>query len=125
MEATTEQDENGSEEHGHEVVITVNEKPVPISGPRVTGLQIKEAAIAAGVLDETSITPYPQPVGTPSFMAPEVIRGGRAKKESDLWSLGVILYVLLSRRHPFYGRYADRFDDHEALAAIARGPSPL
>lgn len=49
MEATTEQDENGSEEHGHEVVITVNEKPVPISGPRVTGLQIKEAAIAAGV----------------------------------------------------------------------------
>ena len=79
----------------------------------------------ARLLDETSITPYPQPVGTPSFMAPEVIRGGRAKRESDLWSLGVILYVLLSRRHPFYGRYADRFDDHEALAAIARGPSPL
>jgi len=58
-------------------------------------------------------------------MAPEVIRGGRAKRESDLWSLGVILQILLARRHPFYGRYSHRFDDHEALAAIARGHSPL
>ena len=34
---------------GHEVVITVNEKPVMVSGPKVTGLQIKEAAIAQSV----------------------------------------------------------------------------
>lgn len=34
---------------GHEVVITVNEKPVTVIGPKVTGLQIKEAAIAQDV----------------------------------------------------------------------------
>lgn len=34
---------------GHEVVITVNEKPVTVTGPKVTGLEIKEAAIAQGV----------------------------------------------------------------------------
>jgi hypothetical protein len=34
---------------GHEVVVTVNEKPVTVTGPKVTGLQIKEAAIAQGV----------------------------------------------------------------------------
>jgi hypothetical protein len=34
---------------GHEVVITVNEKPVSVTGPKVTGLQIKEAALAQGV----------------------------------------------------------------------------
>jgi Multiubiquitin len=34
---------------GHEVVITVNEKPVRVTGPTVTGMQIKEAAIAQGV----------------------------------------------------------------------------
>jgi hypothetical protein len=34
---------------GHEVVITVNEKPVTVTGPKITGLQIKEAAIAQGV----------------------------------------------------------------------------
>ncbi len=33
----------------HSTVITVNEQPVPIEGPRVTGLEIKEAAIAAGL----------------------------------------------------------------------------
>ncbi len=33
----------------HSVQITVNKNPVLIDGPRVTGLQIKEAAIAQGV----------------------------------------------------------------------------
>lgn len=34
---------------GPPVTITVNNKPVSIDGPRVTGLQIKQAAIAQGV----------------------------------------------------------------------------
>jgi hypothetical protein len=34
---------------GHEVVITVNEQPVTVIGSKVSGLQIKEAAIAQGV----------------------------------------------------------------------------
>ncbi len=34
---------------GPAVVIHVNNQPVSIDGPRVTGLQIKEAAIAQGV----------------------------------------------------------------------------
>ncbi len=33
----------------HEVVITVNDKPVTVLGPRTTGLAIKQAAIAQGV----------------------------------------------------------------------------
>lgn len=33
----------------HEVVITVNERPVTVLGPRVTGLEIKQAAVAQGV----------------------------------------------------------------------------
>lgn len=33
----------------HMVTITVNEKPVSIAGPRVSGLEIKQAAIHAGV----------------------------------------------------------------------------
>ncbi len=30
---------------GHQVTVTVNNKPVVVTGPRVTGLQVKEAAI--------------------------------------------------------------------------------
>jgi hypothetical protein len=33
----------------HEVVITVNERPVAVLGPKVTGLEIKQAAIAQRV----------------------------------------------------------------------------
>jgi hypothetical protein len=33
----------------HQVTITVNERPVTIDGPRVTGLEIKQAAIAQDV----------------------------------------------------------------------------
>lgn len=41
------QDDNHG--HGHTVMITVNNKPVEIDGPRVTGLQIKQAAVNQGV----------------------------------------------------------------------------
>lgn len=40
--------------HKPEVEITVNKKAVKIPGPRVTGLQIKEAAIAQGVAIQLS-----------------------------------------------------------------------
>lgn len=33
----------------HLVTITVNEKPVEIAGPKATGVEIKQAAIAQGV----------------------------------------------------------------------------
>lgn len=41
-------------DHKPLVQITVNKKPVSIGGPRVTGLQIKEAAIAQGVAIQPS-----------------------------------------------------------------------
>ena len=35
--------------HGHQVIIKVHGNPVTVEGPRLTGIQIKEAAIAQGV----------------------------------------------------------------------------
>ena len=40
--------------------------------------------------------------GTPYYMAPEVINGAYGP-QSDLWSLGVILYTLVSGYLPFQG----------------------
>jgi Multiubiquitin len=55
----------------HLTTMTVNERPVEIDGPRVTGLAIKEAAIAAGL-----------PIGL-DFLLTEEEANGRAKVIGD------------------------------------------
>jgi len=42
-------------------------------------------------------------VGSPAFMAPEVLRGKGISVQSDVYSFGVTLYELFSRRHPYQG----------------------
>jgi ABC-type sugar transport system substrate-binding protein len=40
-------------------------------------------------------------VGTPAYVAPELVRGGHATPSSDIYSMGVILYHMLAGRPPF------------------------
>eukprot|EP00171_Calliarthron_tuberculosum_P009937 IDg9937t1 len=54
--------------------------------------------------------------GTPGYVAPEVIRRKQYGPPVDMWAVGVILYILLSGRMPFYGR-----SDVETLRRTALG----
>ena len=47
------------------------------------------------------IPPETRLCGTPGYVAPEMLRGASYGGEVDMWSLGVIMYVLLAGMPPF------------------------
>lgn len=52
-------------------------------------------------LTDSSMTQAGLVLGTPSYIAPEVLRSGRVDHRADIWAVGVILYELLAGRRPF------------------------
>jgi tetratricopeptide (TPR) repeat protein len=59
--------------------------------------------IGAAVDDVQTAVARP-PAGTPAYLAPEVLAHGPASIASDLYSLGVLLYFLVTGAHPVRGR---------------------
>jgi serine/threonine protein kinase len=58
----------------------------------------------AKLKDQTSdLTMTGSVVGSPHYLSPEQIRGDELDGRSDIFSLGVLLYEVLSRRRPFQG----------------------
>lgn len=62
-----------------------------------------------------------QRAGTAHYMAPEMIRGEYDEKV-DLFSIGVILYQLLTGKHPFYD---PQTDDEKSVRAKISAPEPV
>jgi hypothetical protein len=58
--------------------------------------------------------------GTLAYIAPERLDGGDATAQSDVWSVGVLLWETLTDRHPFWG-----MPIQEVARAIQAGPPPL
>ena len=60
---------------------------------------------------------------TPEYAAPEQIRGGEITTATDVYALGVILYRLISGRHPTADGEPGALE--QALAIVERDPRPL
>lgn len=63
-----------------------------------------------GVMRMTTI------VGTAYYIAPEVLKGKQYSNKVDIWSIGVISYMLLSGKPPFAGR-----EDSKIIAKVRKG----
>jgi serine/threonine-protein kinase len=58
-------------------------------------------------------------VGTPGYMAPEVVSGNAGDTRVDIYSFGAMLYDMVSGRRPYVGASTE-----EVLAKIKLGPPP-
>lgn len=54
-------------------------------------------------------------LGTPMFVAPEIIQGGGYDKNVDLWSIGVCMYRFLTGKYPFYSDSDDPKEIYEQI----------
>lgn len=71
-----------------------------------TCAQLTDFGLARAAFDNVELTSQDQNVGTPSYMSPESLRGERIDTRSDLFSLGCVLYLMLTGHAPFQGRSA-------------------
>mmetsp|Transcript_34784 Transcript_34784/g.55872 ORF Transcript_34784/g.55872 Transcript_34784/m.55872 type:complete len:298 (-) Transcript_34784:487-1380(-) len=81
-------------------------KPENILFDRQGVLKIADfgSAYAKQNLSSVSLLDMKTNIGTPLYVAPEILTNRSYQETCDLWSLGVILYVMLCGFHPFSAR---------------------
>ena len=75
-----------------------------------------ESATRAGVRTDTGAV-----MGTVGYMSPEQARGLAVDARTDIWSLGVVLYEMVTKRVPFTGETPS----HVIVSILEQEPPPL
>jgi len=77
-------------------------KPQNIMLDEEGGVRVMDFGIASSVETKGATLPGMM-IGTPEYMSPEQIDGGQVDARSDIYSLGIILYEMLTGKTPFSG----------------------
>ncbi|MFT8320890.1 MAG: Stk1 family PASTA domain-containing Ser/Thr kinase [Bacillus sp. (in: firmicutes)] len=92
--------------HAHQNnIIHRDIKPHNILVDKQGNVKITDFGIAMA-LSATSITQTNSVLGSVHYLSPEQARGGMANKKSDIYSLGIVMFELLTGRLPFSGESA-------------------
>lgn len=75
--------------------------------------------------NQTKITAENMIVGTPSYMSPEQVSGGEVDGRSDLYSLGIMFYELLTGSTPYVGDTAIAVCMQHLTAPLPKLPADL
>lgn len=93
---------NGLEHSHNKGIVHRDLKPANIMLTRSGMVKITDFGIAHAV-DLPSLTSTGNVLGTPSYMSPEQANGQKIDQRSDLFSIGVVIYEMLTGVQPFQG----------------------
>ncbi|BBM85510.1 serine/threonine protein kinase [Candidatus Uabimicrobium amorphum] len=112
-----------------EALVYAHEKNIVHRDLKPTNIMIRENdvpciidfGLAKSVEQNYDLTQSGDMIGTPMYMSPEQIRGLPLDEQSDIFSLGIVMYEALTREHPF--RRENKFELFVAIAEMS--PRPL
>lgn len=87
-------------------------------------LALADFGIAKHVSMFITDTAHGEVVGTPYYLSPEQATAQPVDQRCDLYSLGVILFEMLTGRKPYRGRSAEELLDLHANAPVPELPTP-
>src|SRR6187551_839287 len=109
----------GALAHAHSVgVLHRDVKPENVMVRKDGLLKLMDFGIAQ-VLDLERMTVTGQLLGSPAYMAPEIVEGKQLDFRTDVFSVGIMLYLLATGSLPFSGK-----NPHEVLRRITEGKFP-
>jgi serine/threonine protein kinase len=82
---------------------------------------VMDFGLAKPIRKEDSITLSDAIVGTPQYMSPEQARGDTVDRRTDVFSLGAVLYHVLTNRPPFDGHSPGEI----MMSVLADDPAPM